>query len=317
MNALWLENQQLSYRTDVTLPLRRAGEALVRVHLAGVCNTDLELVKGYYSFSGIPGHEFVGVVTDADDSTWIGRRVVGEINAACGDCFNCRAGRPTHCERRTVLGILNRWGAFAEYLTLPLQNLHPVPDHISDEAAVFTEPLAAALEIQQQVQIHPADRVLVIGAGRLGMLIAFSLALTGCDLHVVVRHAWQQEMLSAQHIKTLRENEIPQRCMDLVVDAAGTPDGFHLAHKAVRPRGVLALKSTYHGPITVDFSAIVVDEITLIGSRCGPFEPALRLMAKGLVDPRPLIAARYPLAGGIAAFEYAARPGVLKVLLRF
>ncbi|RMF42004.1 MAG: alcohol dehydrogenase, partial [Anaerolineae bacterium] len=183
MNALYLSNRTLTYRTDLPMPEPPPGEALIRVRLAGICATDLELVRGYYPFDGIPGHEFVGVVEHAPDAPqWEGRRVVGEINAACGACAQCREGRPTHCEQRTVLGIIGRNGAFAEYLTLPLANLHPVPDDVTDEQAVFTEPLAAALEVLQQVHIHPTDRVLVVGAGRLGQLIAWTLALTGCDL---------------------------------------------------------------------------------------------------------------------------------------
>ncbi|MDP2777550.1 MAG: alcohol dehydrogenase catalytic domain-containing protein, partial [Anaerolineales bacterium] len=245
----------------------------------------------------------------------IGQRVVGEINAACGACEACLNGRRTHCENRTVLGIVNRDGAFAEYTTLPVDNLHCVPDTISDEMAVFTEPLAAALEIQKQVQVKPTDRVLLVGAGRLGQLIAQTLSLTGCDLRVVARHEHQQNLLTARGIRLITEEEIQPRKWDIVVEATGSPDGFDLARKAVRPRGTLVLKSTYKGDLNVNFSSIVVDEITVIGSRCGPFEPALGLLENNEVDPTVLISAEYKLGDVVKGFEYAAQGGVLKVLI--
>jgi threonine dehydrogenase-like Zn-dependent dehydrogenase len=213
------------------------------------------------------------------------------------------------------LGIANRDGVFAEYTTLPLENLHRVPDSVPDEAAVFTEPLAAALEIQQQIQIRPTDRVLLVGAGRLGQLIAQTLALTGCDLHVVARHARQQDLLTARGIRLIGEDEIQPSKWDIVVEATGSPDGFDLARKVVRPRGTMVLKSTYKGDMNVNFSSIVVDEITLIGSRCGPFEPALRLLEKHEVDPTVLIDSHYKLGEALQAFDHAAKSGVLKVLL--
>ncbi len=272
-------------------------------------------MKGYYPYTGILGHEFVGEVVDAPDRSWVGARVVGEINAVCNTCEACLNGRPTHCENRTVLGIVNRDGIFAEFTTLPLQNLHRVPDSVSDEAAVFTEPLAAALEIQQQVQIKPTDRVLLIGAGRLGQLIAQTLALTGCDLRVVARHPHQQSLLTARGIGLIAEEEIQPRKWDIVVEATGSPDGFNLARRAIRPRGTLVMKSTYKGEMNVNFSSIVVDEITVLGSRCGPFEPALRLLEKREVDPASLIAAQYKLSDVTRGFEHAAQTGVLKVLV--
>lgn len=317
MNALWLENHKLSFRKDVPVPVPQPGEALVRVRLAGICSTDLELVKGYLPFTGIPGHEFVGDVISAPEGAgdWSGRRVVGDINLTCGTCEQCLSGRSTHCRKRTVLGILNHDGAFAEFLSLPVINLHQVPDSVTDEAAVFTEPLAAALEIQQQVHIHPDDRVLVIGAGRLGLLIAETLSLTGCDLKAVTRHERQRKLLAGRGICSIREEDIPEGKMDVVVEATGSPAGFLLARKAVRPRGTIVLKSTYKGEQKADFSSLVVEEITLVGSRCGPFLPALRLLKKKKVDPAALIDARYPLSEGIQAMEHASRPGVLKVLL--
>ncbi len=317
MNAIYLTNRTLSFRTDLPTPQPAVGEALIRVHLAGICATDLEMVRGYYPFDGIPGHEFVGEVVRADSAPqWEGRRVVGEINVICGTCTQCQHGRPTHCENRTVLGILGRDGAFAEYLTLPIANLHAVPDEVPDEHAVFTEPLAAALEIQQQIHVHPTDRVLVVGAGRLGQLIAWTLALTGCDLAVVARHEPQRTLLEKRGIRTLTEEEVPHWGMDVVVEATGSPTGFALAKYAVRPRGVIVLKSTYAGELSLDASRLVVDEVTVVGSRCGPFAPALRHLRNGLIDPDDLITARYPLEKGLEAFQKASQPGVFKVLLR-
>ncbi len=316
MLAIWLEDQTLTIKPDQTIPEPPAGEALVRVRLAGICATDLELARGYYPYRGIPGHEFVGEIFAAPgDPARFGERVVGEINAVCGTCSACLFGRPTHCERRTVLGIANRDGAFAEYLTLPLDNLHRVPEVVPDEAAVFTEPLAAALEIQEQVRVRPTDRVLVVGAGRLGQLVAQTLALTGCDLQILARHPNQRRLLADRKIRVVEESEILPQKADIVVEATGSPTGFDLARRAVRPRGTLALKSTYAGNLEVNFSSIVVDELTLVGSRCGPFEPALRLLASGQVDPRPLIEADYLMADGLAAFERASQPATLKVLL--
>jgi threonine dehydrogenase-like Zn-dependent dehydrogenase len=313
MRALWLQDNKISLR-EVSQP-RKSNEVLVKIRKAGICSTDLELVKGYYPYTGIIGHEFVGEVIEADDASWIGQRVVGEINVACNQCEQCLNGRSTHCEQRTVLGIVNRDGTFAEYTTLPPANLHPVPASVPDEMAVFTEPLAAALEIQQQVQIKPSDRVLLVGAGRLGQLIAQTLALTGCDLRVVARHAHQQSLLQARGIRPISEGEIKAWRWDVVVEATGSPSGFALARQAVRPRGALVLKSTYKGEITVNFSSIVVDEINIIGSRCGPFEPALRLIESRQVDPSVLITDEFNLADALKAFERAGETGVLKVLV--
>ena len=313
MKALWLENHQLDLR-NVPEPTK-PGEALIRIRKAGICSTDLELVKGYYPFAGIPGHEFVGEVIAADDQSWVGQRVVGDINVTCGNCEQCKNGRSTHCENRTVLGITKRHGIFAEFTTLPLSNLHRVPVSVPDEMAVFTEPLAAALEIQEQVHIHPTDRVLVVGSGRLGQLIAQTLALTGCNLRMVARHAYQQKILIERGIEVISEEAVQPWRWDVVVEATGSPGGFSLARQAIRPRGTLVMKSTYKGEISVNFSSIVVDEVNIIGSRCGPLEPALRLMEKGQVDPRVLIAAEFRLGEALQAFEHAAQPGVLKVLV--
>ena len=314
MNALWLENNQISLR-DIPQP-KKQNEALVRIRKAGICSTDLELVKGYYPYTGVLGHEFVGEVVEADEPSWVGQRVVGEINAVCNQCEQCLNGRPTHCENRTVLGIVNRDGVFAEYTTLPISNLHKVPASVPDEMAVFTEPLAAALEIQDQIQIKPTDRVLLVGAGRLGQLIAQTLALTGCDLRVVARHQHQQDLLKARGIRTISEEEIQPWRWDIIVEATGSPGGFNLARKALRPRGTLVMKSTYKGDMSVNFSSIVVDEINIIGSRCGPFEPALRLMESKQVNPTILIDSEFVLGEALKAFEHAAETGVLKVLVK-
>jgi len=290
MRALWLENQRLSLR-DVPKPATPSGEALVRVLLAGVCNTDLELTHGYYPFAGIPGHEFVG--------EYDGRRVVGEINAACHACDACRHGRFTHCENRTVLGIKSRNGAFAEYLALPEENLHPIPDEIATEEAVFIEPLAAALEIQEQISISPDDRVLIVGYGKLGRLIAQTLALTSCKLTIAERGT-----------------AVPEKQFDIVMECSGNPAGFETARRAVRPRGTIVMKSTYAGNLTVNASSLVVDEITLIGSRCGPFDKAIDLLANRKIDVRGLVDATYPLNQAITAFGHAQRSGAMKVLVK-
>ena len=316
MRALWLENGRLEYRDSVPMPAPATGEALVRVRLAGVCGTDLALLRGYAGFSGIPGHEFVGEVLSAPELGLIGRRVVGEINVGCGVCQNCREHRASHCDHRNVLGIRGRHGAFAEYLALPAANLLPVPDSVPDMAAVFAEPLAAALEIQAQVSIRRADRVLLVGAGRLGQLIARTLALTGCELDVVARYPRQRERLEQWRIRVLDEAAVPAGHFDRVVEATGSPDGFELARRAVRPGGVLILKSTYPGKLAIDLAALVVDEISLVGSRCGRFAPALRLLERGAVDPAGLVDAAFPLSQGSEALAEAARPGTLKILLR-
>lgn len=314
MKALWLENKQLQLKTDLPIPEPPPGEALVRVLRAGICNTDLELVRGYYPYRGILGHEFVGVVEQGPENL-VNQRVVGEINAACGQCRFCRSGVPTHCENRTVLGIVNRDGAFAEYLSLPVENLHRVPDSVDTDAATFTEPLAAAMEIQQQVKVTPDERVLVVGDGKLGQLVAQTLALTGCDLLAVGRHADKLANLEARGIKTGFADAVADRAFDIAVECTGNPEGFAIARRALRSRGILVLKSTYADRLSLDISSIVVDEITLIGSRCGPFSKAIELLSENKVDVKPLISDRYPLDSALAAFNRARERGVLKVLL--
>jgi 2-desacetyl-2-hydroxyethyl bacteriochlorophyllide A dehydrogenase len=315
MNGLWLERGAVSYRDDLPRPVPPTGEALVRVTLTGICGTDLAMTRGYYDYVGIPGHEFVGEVEDGPDPDLVGRRVVGEINAACGDCPTCRQGMPGHCPNRTVLGIQARPGSMAQYLTLPAVNLHEVPDDLSDEAAVFCELLAAALQIEEQVPIRPEHQVLVVGAGRLGQLIARTLALTGCRLSVVARHANQWDRLRQVDIVVTEADRVGRRSADIVVEASGSVSGFELAVHAVRPRGTIVLKSTYAEPLPLATSRVVVDEITIVASRCGPFAKALQLLQEGAVDPSPLIHARLPLSEGAQAFELATGPGTLKVLL--
>ena len=298
----------------------RPGEAVIRTVVGGVCATDLELVKGYMGFEGVLRHEWVGVVEEAPGGEWIGRRVVGDINAACGTCTTCRAGRRTHCPHRTVLGIQGRDGAFAERLSLPVANLHLVPDGVTDEAAVFVEPLAAACEILQQIHVRPTDRVLVIGVGRLGQLCARVLALTGAAVTAISRNPARLGLLpSGIGRATLAEVEQDDRGVqgaDIVVDCTGNPDGLGLATRLVRPRGTLVLKTTTHDIGSLTPIPWVIDELTLVGSRCGPFAPALRLLAAGLVDPTPLISAEFGLDDGLEALSRAAQGDTVNVLLR-
>lgn len=285
----------------------------MRVVRAGICNTDVELARGYYPYTGVLGHEFVGVV-ERGPKELDGRRVVGEINAVCGNCAACRAGRRTHCERRTVLGIVNRHGAFAQYLSLPVENLHTVPDAVTDDDAVFVEPLAAALEIQEQVRIAPEDRVLVVGDGKLGQLVAQTLALTGCRLRVVGRYGPKRVLLESRGIEVIGEGAVTAGEYDVAIECTGNHLGFGVALKALRPRGTLVMKSTYADTLTFNASTIVVNELTLIGSRCGPFPKALGLLAQQAVSVTPMIQARYPLEGALDAFDHAQRPGTMKVL---
>lgn len=315
MRALCIDGQ-LEYRPDAPEPAPPPGEALIRTRLAGICNTDLEIVRGYMDFNGVLGHEFVGEVVRADDAPeLVGQRVVGEINAYCGECATCRRGDPTHCPRRTTLGIDRRDGTMADYFTLPLDLLYPVPASIPDEWAVFTEPLAAACEITEQVAIRPTDRVIVLGDGKLGLLVAQVLGLTGCDLLAVGRHPEKLAILERRGGRTQIADEAIPGGADVVVEATGSTGGFATARALVRPRGTLVLKSTFHGDVSLDLSMVVVDEVTVVGSRCGPFPAALRLLEQRLVDVEPLIHETLPLEDGLVAFGRASASGVLKVLL--
>ncbi|MCB9736623.1 MAG: alcohol dehydrogenase catalytic domain-containing protein [Deltaproteobacteria bacterium] len=293
-----------------------SGEAIIRLEVGGICATDLEIVRGYMGFSGVLGHEWVGVVEAAPDaaSAWVGRRVVGDINCPCGACPTCRANRPTHCPNRTVLGIAGRDGAFRERLALPVANLHAVPDGVAPEAAVFVEPLAAALEITEQIHVRPTDRVAVLGVGRLGQLCARVLALTGAEVVGVGRSPARLALLP-RSVRAVAAADLDERGFDVVVDCTGAAAGLARATELVRPRGTIVLKTTVHEAAGVAPTPWVIDEVTLVGSRCGPFEPALRALAAGLVDPTPLITARFPLGDGVAALAAAARPEHVKVLL--
>ncbi|MEJ5312055.1 MAG: alcohol dehydrogenase catalytic domain-containing protein [Anaerolineae bacterium] len=319
MRALLLDGE-LQFVEDYPTPTPAPGEALIRVRMAGICNTDMELVRGYMHFRGVPGHEFVGVVERAPGAeAWEGRRVVGDINAACGMCATCRAGRHTHCPQRTTLGISGRDGAFAEYLTLPVANLYAVPESLSDEVAVFTEPLAAACEILEQIHVHPTDHVIVLGDGKLGLLCAQVLALTGCELTVIGRHTQKLDILTRMGIATVHvERDAPVEGIqgaDIVVEATGHPDGYATARALVRPRGIVVLKSTYHGAVEANLTMATVNEITLVGSRCGPLAAALRLLERGMVNVTALIEACYPFDAIRTAFTHAGQRGARKVLV--
>lgn len=316
MLSLRVENKQLKLR-DIEKP-HNDGEALVRVLLSGICNTDLEIARGYAGFNGTIGHEFVGVVEKSDDRKLVGRRVVGEINAGCGRCDLCRAGDPRHCPSRTVLGIVGRDGAHAEFLQLPNVNLLPVPKNIPDEQAVFTEPLAAACGILERAAIRKGDRVAVIGDGKLGLLCAQVVALTGAQTLLVGKHDEKLSIVERRGIETSKPNEAAkrQREFDVVVEASGAAGGFKLALDLLRPKGKLVLKSTFHGSTEIDAARIVVDEISIVGSRCGRFQPALDLLKKNAIDVKSLISEAHPLSNGLKAMTRARTRGILKVLLK-
>lgn len=303
----------LRYSADYPEPKRPPGEALIRPRLVGICNTDLEITRGYMNFRGVLGHEFVGTVIASDNPYWHGRRVVGEINAACRRCPTCLRGNESHCPYRTTLGIDRRDGVMADLFTLPEACLHEVPESVSDEAAVFTEPLAAALEIVEQSHIRPTERVAIVGDGKLGAMIVQVLRLTGCDLTLIGRHPERWDLYRGQGITCVLSTDVPPHQFDVVIDCTGNPAGLATARQLVRPRGRLVLKSTFAAETHLNLSMLVVDEVQLIGSRCGPFAPALRLLGRGLIETQPLISARYPLTAGLEAF--AAAPGQLKVLL--
>jgi len=316
MKALRFENGNLRL-VNTEIPAR-SSEAVVRVKLAGICKTDLEIIRGYAGFSGTIGHEFVGVVEDSPERSQIGCRVVGKINVGCGQCRLCEQKDARHCLNRTVLGIHNRDGAFAEFLSLPPGNLLAVPQSIADRQAVFTEPLAAGCEILDQVVIDRADRVAVIGDGRLGQLISRVIATTGCDPLLIGKHPEKLKLANQAGIRVISLGEIdPSSRFDFVIEASGSPQGLTLALALVRPRGTIILKSTYHGKTELETSRIVVDEISIIGSRCGRFETALNLLESGKVKVEPLISREFSLDEWELAMAEAKRPESLKVLFRF
>jgi threonine dehydrogenase-like Zn-dependent dehydrogenase len=315
VRALRLENGTVAL-AELPRPEPLRDEALVRVSMAGICNTDLELARGYMEYAGVLGHELCGVVERCDDPSWIGKRVAAEINLPCGRCETCARGMGRHCPTRTVMGILGKQGCFAEHVTLPLANLHALPDALDDVRACFVEPTAAAFEVLEQVPIATHSRVAVLGDGKLGLLVAQVLSQHGADTLVVGRHPRKLEVARALGLSVAASaDELPGKAFDVVVEATGSPDGMKTAIALTRPRGTIVLKSTYHGELRLNAAPIVIDELTLIGSRCGPFEPAIAALASGRVRPESMVDAVLPLHEAAAALQRAALPGTLKVLV--
>ncbi len=315
MKALYWNGRSL--RLDPSFPTPDADErtALVRVHLAGICSTDLQIFKGYMGFQGIPGHEFVGEVKEGPGEL-VGKRVVGEINFACGHCDFCAQGLGRHCPGRKVMGILGANGSFAEYMSVPAAILHVVPDGVADEEAVFTEPLAAAFEILEQVQIKPTDEVVVFGDGKLGLLCAQVLRLTGARVSVVGKHEEKLAILRKLGINALVLSDWTPRMANVVVEATGSTSGLKLALAAVRSRGTLVLKSTVAEGHSLSLAPLVINEVTVIGSRCGLFPPAIEALAQKKVTVTPMIEKVYPLTEGVEAVAHAGRAGARKILFR-
>ena len=313
MRALLLEDGRIRLAIDRPEPVPTRGEVLVRVLTAGICETDLQLIRGYKGFHGVLGHEFVGI---ALSGAFEGKRVVGEINCSCWTCAACLAGRPGHCPHRTVIGILDHDGAFADLIAVPERNLHAVPDEVSTEVAVFTEPVAAAFQIPEQISIAPSDRIIVLGDGRLGQLCAQVLASISDHVLAIGKHRDKLAVLDAIGIQGCLLDERPAtREADIVVDCTGSETGLPTALELVRPRGTIVLKTTIAGAQALALAPVVVDEVTIVGSRCGPFDRALDALAHGLIDVRPLISERFDLSDAVRAVRRAAEPGVLKVLL--
>lgn len=315
MRAVSFE-KELAFIPNYANPKPENHQALLRILYAGICNTDVEITQGYMGFTGILGHEFVAEVIEGSPE-WLGKRVVGEINVACGMCDMCHRGVPSQCSNRTTVGIDRHQGAFADFLALTTNNLHIVPDNIPHSSAVFVEPLAAALQILEANQISPRDKVVLIGAGKLGLLVAQVLKLVGVDLSVVVRRQAQSDLLNKWGIRAVHKEEIKPKSCDIVVDCTGVAAGFSDSLDLVRPRGTIILKSTYAGIPNADLTRVVIDEIRIIGSRCGSFESALRLLQAGLIDVESLIMMRYPIEKALEAFSKAQEKGALKVLLEF
>lgn len=313
MNCLYLKDGLISYRTNYSSTPPKDGLIPVDVILAGICETDLQLQKGYMGFEGIPGHEFVGIAAEGKHA---GRRVVGEINCVCETCSHCSNGRPRHCLNRTVVGILNHDGAFAERVWLPEQNLHVVPDNVTNEEAVFTEPLAAACRIPEQVHVSKDDQIVVFGDGRLGHLCAAVLATLCNNVTVVGKHPWKLDQFSHLPVTTCKLKDfMPGGLADLVVDCTGSEQGLAMALQCVRACGTVVLKTTVAADHQVALSPVVINEVTIVGSRCGPFEPALSMLQRREINVSPLISARYSLSDGQQAFQRAQQPDTLKVLL--
>ncbi|MEI7473269.1 MAG: alcohol dehydrogenase catalytic domain-containing protein [bacterium] len=319
MRAIEFDGQDVKLNYEYKNPELKVGEALVKVLIAGVCNTDFEIAKGYMGFNGILGHEFVGIVEEvnSEDKSLLGKRVVGEINCGCNVCEFCLKKEQIHCMNRDVLGILIREGCFADYLTLPLNNLLEVPDNVSDEEAVFVEPLAAAFEITDQVHIKPTEKVAVLGDGKLGLLIAFALKLTMAEVIVIGKHDSKLEIAKKQGLKIAKLSEIKaDKSFDVVVDATGSVSGFETALSLLKPRGKFVLKSTVADDKPLNLAPIVIDEIVLYGSRCGDFKPALRALALGMIDIKPLISNIFNFDDSLNSFNPQTK-GILKDLVRF
>jgi len=313
MKALFFDHQL--ELIEVPLPMRKQGQALIRVVKTGICNTDLEIMKGYMGFSGILGHEFVGVVEEADNPDLMGKRVVGEINVGCGKCQWCTRNMSRHCPNRTVVGILDHPGVFAEVLVLPDENLHLVPDAVSDECAVFTEPLAAALEIQEQIHVEPTSSICVIGDGKLGLLISWTLNLVSPDVTLIGKHPEKLALAEAKGVRCFIGEQYLNRRFDIVVESSGSASGWERAMSLAKPRGVIVLKSTYAGTLNVDLAPVVINELTIVGSRCGRFAPALAVLEKKLIDPTVMITGQFNVTDYQQAFSLAQEPHSLKVLI--
>ena len=312
----------MKFVDDYPVPEPGEKEALIRVSMAGICNTDIEITRGYLGFHGVMGHEFVGIVERASEhaADLINKRVVGEINCGCGACDYCRAGLQKHCPSRTTLGIRGRDGVFAEYTTLPASNLYVVPDSISDEEAIFTEPLAAAYEIQEQVEIKPTYTILVLGDGKLGLLCALALNLSGAQVTLAGKHDKKLNIAGSQHIQTVNiatDKPDKERKYDIVVEATGSVDGFETALRCIKPRGTIVLKSTTASSRKINLAPLVLDEITLIGSRCGPFKTAIEVLTQKRINVKPLISGLYTMENAQKAFEEARKTENLKILIDF
>jgi alcohol dehydrogenase len=320
MKAIFFDGTNLNFSDQFEKPVPLPGEALIRVLVAGICNTDIEITKGYMGFTGIPGHEFVGIVEEinAADQTLLGKRVVGDINCACGqpDCEFCNSNLGRHCPNRTTLGITKRNGSFAEYLTLPIENLLPVPETVSNEVATLTEPLAAGFEILEQVKITPTDEVLIVGDGKLGILINHAVSTTGAKITHVGKHPDKLELVKANGSQTILLEQMPQKQYDIVIEATGSASGFNFSVSHTKPRGILILKSTIASSQNIDMTPVVVNEITIIGSRCGLFQPAINYLSTG-VDLSPLISQVFPFDKALEAFHAAKTKGALKVMMSF
>ncbi len=344
MKAL-LFQKKLKYKKDYLKPKRTGGEALIRVLKTGICNTDIEIISGYMAFKGVLGHEFVGVVEEAEDKAWIGKRVVGEINCSCGQCEYCRQGLRNHCPSRSVLGILGKDGAFAEYITLPSVNLHELPSSVSDLQAVFIEPLAAAFRILEQVDIGPKHKVVVIGAGKLGLLVSQVIAGTDCDLTVIGKYPEKLAILTKKGVKTVLFQEVTRQAsaseieddletlpnlskqspqvkpynycqqFDLCIDCTGSPTGIEMAINLVKPMGKIILKSTFARGKSLNLSPLVVNEVMLLGSRCGPFRQAIKAIEEGSVEVSALVEGAYDLENWKEGFKLASKRGALKVVI--